>query len=366
MQRVVHEYRNQSRIFNMIEGLYTYISDKEGMFDDILWLDESFAELDEILRSYLLVYKDPSIRKFNLPRVPIKRNDPKEITVCLSGGKDSAAAAYYYKQKGYKVHLYHATGINKAYGDEKTAARKIAEYLGCDLFIDHISIRGFHGFIEHPLKNYLIANGAVHFCLYNGYSPRICFGNFSKAHLDLNPFEVCAGDCIEMWQAYATIIQSVIPEFEIKIPLETNADTFKILKDDWKLFELSVSCMSPYRFRAHWKRRCEMRFSIGLFNNRCGCCWKCAIEAMWLMDTDKMEYSKPYYAHCFAILAYTIYKERGIKEQNMNIWRNYMFYPVTESKGREYIENGILKFYVNRAADVIYRGEILNAPVSTN
>jgi hypothetical protein len=75
---------------------------------------------------------------------------------------------------------------------------------------------GTHQFIEHPMKNYLIANGAIHYCLANGYTPRIAFGNFNKSVLDDNPFEVCAGDCIDMWDVYKPIIQSVIPDFDLE------------------------------------------------------------------------------------------------------------------------------------------------------
>lgn len=363
MQRVIHAYKNQSRIFNMLEGLYTYVSDSEYMFDDILWLDNSFSALNEILQSYILIYREPLLKEFDLPRVPVNRNDPKEITVCLSGGKDSAAAAFYYKQMGYKVHLYHATGVNKAYGDEKLAAQRIADYLGYDLFIDKIRLEGTHRFIEHPLKNYVIANGAIHYCLAMGYTPQICFGNFNQAHVDLNAFEVCGGDCIEMWNAYQKIMQSAIPEFNIEIPLKTNTDTFDILEKDWTLFELSVSCMSPFRFRAFWKHRCEEQYNIRLFENRCGVCWKCALEAAWLMDTDRMDYNEAYYLHCFGILASTIFKEARRKEEYLNVWHNYMFYPITHSKAYDIISDCTLKYLPNNSVQIIYQGERRDAPI---
>ena len=171
MQRVLHEYRNKSRIFNMLEGMFAYISDTDYMFDDVLWVDTVFKPLCTILEEHLMLFRMPEIRDFDLPRIPCNKNDPKEITVCLSGGKDSAACAYYYIKRGYKVHLYHCTGVNKAYGDEKGAAQRIADYLKCDLFIDKVFLNGTHHFIEHPLKNYIIANGAIHYCLAKGYTP---------------------------------------------------------------------------------------------------------------------------------------------------------------------------------------------------
>ena len=345
MQRVIHEYRNKSRIFNMLEGLYAYVSDTDYMFDDILWLDETFRPLCEVLDSNLVIFRKPEIKTFELPQIQCKKCDTGEITVCLSGGKDSAATAYYYKKKGYKVHLYHAAGVNKAYGDEKKAAQRIADYLGCDLFIDKIRLEGTHRFIEHPLKNYVIANGAIHYCLEMGYSPRISFGNFNKSTLDMNEFEVCGGDCIEMWDIYRQIIQKVLPEFDIEIPLETNADTFHLLQDDWQLFGMAVSCMSPFRFREHWKHRTEQKYGVRLFDNRCGCCWKDCMECAFLMDIGKMEYNETFYIHCMGILAKTVYKETGVKIYDIHdIWDNYMFYPIEQSKAYDILINSSIKY----------------------
>lgn len=340
MQRVLHTYRNQSRIFNILEGLYAYISDTDRAFDDVLWTDTSFAPLCRILQEHLADFNPPVEKPLNLPKISPVHVRPREITVCLSGGKDSAACAFYYIQQGYIVHLYHAAGVNKAYGDEKQAAEKIAKYLGCDLYIDKIHLEGKNVFIEHPLKNYVIANGAIHYCLYNGYTPRIAFGNFRGSSLEDNEFEVCAGDCIEMWDAYRPIVQSVLPEFEIEIPLQSNADTFWLLRQDWELFKLSVSCMSPYRFRAHWKHRTEEKYNVRVFENRCGCCWKCCVEWMWLADTGNVEFNEAYYIHCFEILERTIIKETGEPAESIQeVWDQYMFYPIEKSKAYDKLVN---------------------------
>lgn len=332
MQRVIHRYNNISPVFMMIEELYSYISDYDDVFDDIIWLDKSFKPLCKILEQNLFKFITPKYRNYEFKKIPSSSRD-KVITVCLSGGKDSAAAAYYYKQRGYEVHLYHATGVNRAYGDEKTAAQQIADYLGCDLFIDKFQLAGKQKFIEHPLKNYIIANGAIHYALNMGFPPTICFGNFNQSKLDDNAFEVCAGDCIEMWQVYEPIIQTVIPNFKIEIPLRTNADTFNLLSEDWQLFRLAVSCMSPFRFREHWKHRTEQKYGVRLFNNRCGCCWKDCLESMWLMDNNKVEYNEDFYIHCFEILERTVFKEIGTPGDSVqSIWDSYMFYPIEESK----------------------------------
>lgn len=341
MQRIIHQYQNSSRLFSMLEGVYAYISE-ERAYEDVLWLDNSFKALCDILESNLYLFTVPKLKHFDYEELPHKSCDAKEVVVLLSGGKDSAAAAYYYKKRGYDVHLYHAEGINKAYGDEKKAAQRIADYLGCDLFIDKLLAYGTHPFIEHPMKNYAIANGAIHYALREGFAPTLVTGNFNKSYLDLNEFEVCGGDCVEMWDAYEDIIRRIIPDFSVQLPLETNADTFKLLLEDTELLNLAVSCMSPYRFREHWKHRTEEKYNVRLLQNRCGCCWKCCIEAMWLMDIGRMDYNEEYYKHCIEILEKTIIKETGTQARSIHdLWENYIFYPMEQSKGYDWLSTYI-------------------------
>lgn len=328
-----------SRAFTLIEGLYAYVSDTDYMFDDVLWLDESFRELCNLLESHLLIFRTPEFKEIPLPVLEVPDCDTKDVVLCFSGGKDSAAAALYLKQHGYKVHLYHVHGINKAYGDEQKAAKAIAKYLGCDLFIDHIYLDGTHRFIEHPMKNYIIANGALHYAMAKGYAPRLAFGNFRKSTVDYSEFEICGGDCMEMWSAYKKIIKRIFPHFSLLIPLETNADTFDLLYNDSGLLQRAISCMSPYRFRAHWKNRTETKYGIRLLPDRCGCCWKCAVESIWMMDTKLIPGNESYYMHCMDILAKTIYKETGSKPACVeDIWDNYMFYSMRKSMYDEELE----------------------------
>jgi hypothetical protein len=340
MQKVLHKYRNQSRVFDLIEQLYSYVSDFDTPYNGILWLNHSFDKLCNILEEQLFQFQRPELKDSpKITEILGVRSDTNEVTVCLSGGKDSAAVAYYYKKRGYKVHLYHALGVNKAYGNERVAAKRIAEYLGYDLFIDKIGLEGSHNYIEHPMKNYIIADGAIHYCLAMGYAPTIAFGNFNQSHLADNVFEVCGGDCVEMWDAYKDIITPAIPNFKLELPLDTNGRTFELLSENWELFNLAISCMSPLRFREHWKHRTEEKYNIRLLDNRCGCCWKCCIEAMWLMDFGHMEFNVPYYVHCIEVLYKTVKKETGAWPESVReVWKNYMFYPYEQSKAKEVLD----------------------------
>lgn len=336
MQKPMHQYRNVSRVFTMLESLYAYVSDEEGIFDEILWLDNSFKDLVEILAANLFKFRVPLLKDFNLPKIEYERKGQKDVIVCISGGKDSAAVAKYYTNLGYSVHLYYAEQVNKSYPDEKQAAQRVAEYLGCDLHIEKTPLVGTHHFVEHPMKNITIANGALHYAIANGYDPCIAFGNFSLSYTEDNPFEVCGGDCIDMWRAYEKIIRNVLPDFHLWVPLKTNADSYALLKDDAELFGRAVSCILPYRWRATRKHEAEQKYGVRLLDNRCGVCWKCCMEAMWLMDNDLMAYNEAFYLHCFEVLSRTIVKETDWAcDDPRDVWNNYMFYPICDSKAKD-------------------------------
>jgi hypothetical protein len=51
------------------------------------------------------------------------------------------------------------------------------------------------------------------------------------------------------------------------------------------------------------------------------------------MDNGDMEYNETYYMHCIKIMENTIKKETGAPPETLqDLWDNYMFYPMEESK----------------------------------
>ena len=77
----------------------------------------------------------------------------------------------------------------------------------------------------------------------------------------------------------------------------------------------------------------KIKVGVKIFEHRCGCCWKCCLEAMWLMDNDEMDYDETFYMHCVHILDNTIRKETDAPADCLqDIWDNYMFYPIENSK----------------------------------
>ena len=342
MQNVIHEYTNLSSIFTDMELIYTEISTNYHMPKLLpLIFDTSFIDLYDILKENVewcpqYLFEDKVITHINVP-------ESNNMIVCVSGGKDSVALAKYYIDKGYNVYLYHMHGINKVYPDEVEAVKKISKYLGVPLHIENVVLSGTQDFVEHPMKNYIIANGAIHYAIREHLGVNIAFGNFNESYLEDNDFAVCAGDCMDMWYAYEKIVRRYLPQFTMNIPFKTNADTVDVMKNDSRLLELCISCMSPYRFREYWKKRTEKKYSVRLMENRCGCCWKCCAEYITYTDLGILKYDLPYYIHCLEILYNTKVKESGIKDWSLrDLWSEHFFYPVRESKAYKEIENAII------------------------
>ena len=336
-------------IFQSINYLYSEISSPQDETLVPVTYDSSFEDLFDILEDKVSWFERRDTRTLPVPELNFKYN-PKDMIVCVSGGKDSVATVMHYLDMGFNVYIYHLHGINKTYYDEFEAVKKIAEYLNLPYYIDECSLSGQHNFVEHPLKNYIIADGAINWAISNGIAPNIAFGNFSKSRVDDMPFDVCGGDSIDMWLAYNKIISRMIPGFCVKIPLYTQKDTYDILSKDPAIIELCQSCISPYRFKEHWRKRTETRYFVDLLPGRCGCCWKCAAEAIVLADMHIIRCNFPYYEHCLEILGKTLQKESDIYEISVpELWKEYIPHDISKSRlgdlaNHALIRNGKIKY----------------------
>lgn len=343
MQTVIHEYTNLSPIFTDIEVIYAEVSTSytSGLRLLPLSFDTSFIDLYEILRDNVswcpqYVFEEKTITHVNVP-------ESNNMIVCISGGKDSVALTNYYIDKGYNVYLYHMHGINKVYPDEVEAVKNVAKYFDIPLYIENVTLSGTQDFVEHPMKNYIIANGAIHYAIREHLGINIAFGNFNESYLEDNDFDVCAGDCMDMWYAYEKIVRRYLPEFTMNIPFRNNHDTVAMLEHKPDLLKLCVSCISPYRFREYWKKRTEKKYNIQLLPHRCGCCWKCANEYITYADLDMLYFDLPYYLHCLEILYATKVKESKIKDWTIqDLWSEYFLYPIKQSKAYEEIKDATI------------------------
>lgn len=329
-QYIVHSYKNLSPLFDDIENLYTITSESSTRLFEYP-ISDACKNIVDVFNGY---YPEDALstvpREYKKLRLP--EFDKRNLILCFSGGKDSVAAALHYK-KNYNVYLYHMQGINKVYVDEYLQAENLAFELGLPIFIDKVSLKGNQRFTEHFMKNMLIANGALHFGINYRISTKIAFGNYYTSVLADNAFDVCAGDCKDMWVTYESAIRKIIPKFRIYLALKNIQTSYKALLQKPELLEHIISCIGPYRYRQYWKNGVESKYGLRLLPNRCGRCWKCCLEYIYYTDYDIFEFNEEYYKYCLEVLKKTYYHENGVKLSSlMDVWYRYCFYDIKKSK----------------------------------
>lgn len=332
MQIIKHSSTPIHPLFNEIEQLYSILSVEpfERLFEQSF--DKSLSAIADIFNKYgkckyNLAYTDKDYKPLNLPDY-----NNKNIIVCFSGGKDSIATALYYKQKGYNVYLYHLKHINAGMPDEHEYCKKIADYLDLPLYIDSITLSGHHIYTEHPMKNMIFMNGAIQYGIRNNIGVQIATGNYKTSYLDNSAFEMCGGDCIEMWEVYESIIHKIIQQFKIHLVLENINDAFERLIDYPDLLNLSYSCIGRYGLRKYRRQKLMDKFNIDLPENRCGGCYKCAVEYIYYADHGLYKYNEDYYKYCLHILYYNLRKENLPLYTIQDVWDEFLFYNIQESK----------------------------------
>lgn len=334
MQSIIHTYDNIHPIFDDFEKMYAELSEKHKKHKAV---NHAYPDIFKPLFDLFSEYGyDGNItyRYLIYPEID-KASKKKQIIVCFSGGKDSTATALYYKNKGYRVYLYHLRGINKMFKDEYKVAEKVADKLNIPLIIEDIKLKGWvrPDYFEHPMKNMIIANRTIEWAVNNDKPIRIAFGNFSTSTLKNDPFEVCGGDCKELWQIYNDIMQTVIPGFKVETPLVNMHDSLITLFHHKSIIKDVQSCITPYNYKVRLRKRNEKKYGFSLPENRCGSCWKCAVEYIVYADEDIWEYNEQWYKHCLEILKNTLKKEQNINIKELSeVWEYYFFYSISQSK----------------------------------
>ena len=284
MQVVKRHNVNANKIFDDIDSAYAILSDKDtpSLISPIF--DKTFEPLFNAFEYYGL--EEHKVTYKDLNYTPIKPNYNDTMILAFSGGKDSIVSALKYKDEGYNVVLYHLRHINVSLSDEYIIAQESAKMLGLPLYIDDIGFKGHHIWMEHPMKNMIIANGALSYGIREGISTNIAFGNYTTSLLQDNPFERCAGDCMDMWDFYNVIVQRVLPNFKIHCNLANMGETLAIISKHPDLLGTSVSCLCRHSLRDYRHQWVFDKFGVNLPKHRCGSCYKCAVEYIYLADHD--------------------------------------------------------------------------------
>ena len=253
------------------------------------------------------------------------------IVVCFSGGKDSVAVALHFRSLGKNVFLYHLRGINKSYPDEHIRAERVAALMGLPLYVDKVQLVGKNIYKENPIKNQVVATLALNYAVQQGLGAEIAFGDFTDDSVSTGVFDRNWSDTKEMWDAFRLILEGVIPNFKIEIPFKNYLETLLLVAQNKNLLVSVQGCMAPQRFRRHWHDSNSQKYKIELLPNRCGSCWKCCVEYIYLTDNGLLNYNQEFYFHCLRVLKEKIpteHPECGGVSSYADVYKVYIPAPV--------------------------------------
>ncbi len=341
MQRVIRANPNVSPIMDEVDDLYALLSDVQSVALIKPQFDESLNALVDLFCAYGGHTWEVEYHKTDYPKIEPINND--SIILAFSGGKDSIASALKYKEQGYNVYLYHLKHINPSFADEWKCAEESAKLLGLPIFIDDIRFTGKHIWTEHPMKNMIIANGALSYGVREGITTNIAFGNYTTSVLDENVFDRCAGDCVDVWETYEVAVQEVLPEFVVQMNLENMGETLETLADRRDLLDVSLSCLCRHSLRDYRRAWVKDKFGVDLFRRRCGSCYKCCVEYIYMADHNKMEYSEAYYKYCLQQLCKVAQVEGVAVGDIADLWTHFIFYEMSESRIADQLKNAVIK-----------------------
>jgi 7-cyano-7-deazaguanine synthase in queuosine biosynthesis len=226
--------------------------------------------------------------------------DSGRALVLFSGGKDSLAVALRLKAQGIAPTLLFAQGINPAYPREIEAARLLSRLTGFSLRIVSVQIQRGH-YIENPTKNQMLLAMAADLGERFGIS-RFAAGIMADDHAAGLNFDSGYSDAYEMHVAAAEWVEAYLPGSAV-VRASIKNDTDSILEvADAGLLAAAQSCMATPRFRPSLKKRNQEKYKLELMPERCGSCYKCALEWLHLSLTGRASWHAEYAEHCVAVL----------------------------------------------------------------
>lgn len=344
MQTVDRSEQNQLKIFDEIDRLYGLLSCYQSPNGIPELLDKRVYPIVEKFNRY-----SETVWQFDYnerPVVPTTQPSGDTIVLCFSGGRDSIVSLMKYRAEGRDVILYHVHGINASQSDEIRAAEECARYFNVPLITNTIHYHGHNVWMEHPMKNIIIAGSALNYTLGNHLGYNIAFGNYSDSELCGVPFHVCAGDCIDMWEAYEGVLNEDLPDFKVGLNLKNLGETMDYICGNDEVLDMSISCSCRHSLRDYRRQWVKDKFGVVLPKHRCGSCAKCTAEYIYRADHGQTPLSEAYYMYCIDNLYKVILRGEAGNWDILtveDVFNTFLFYPVEQSRMYEQIQNARLR-----------------------
>lgn len=241
-----------------------------------------------------------------VPKFKLNPKD-KRCLIGFSGGKDSIATVLKLRKLGYKVEGVHVRHINKSVLGEENAAVSVAGLMGIPLHVLPFTSTGFSYRWESPVKNLIILGMMLDFGGPKGIA-HYALGTEDDDWNDIDrfQFDMDVSDCKDTLDVGAAVCR-LIPGFTLHRAMISAwaSDSYRTILTDPKgmdYLRASMSCQMRHQYLGvHHKRVCE-KYKVKLMDNRCGCCWKCAVEFIFLSAYGMVKENKRYLEYCWGVL----------------------------------------------------------------
>lgn len=229
----------------------------------------------------------------------------KRVLLGYSGGKDSIYSATKLRKAGYEVEACFVTGLNRSSRDEKQAAIDTCKLLNIPLHIIPVKTSGSSNRFENPAKNILVLalmldiGGPIGIPNYSLGTEGDLEGGiedyFTSTDFSDSPDVLELGCATFKPLKNYRFINSNVPLWSY----ESYKAVLNRPKGGMELMAALRSCMSQYQYRAKLHSVNESKYGVKLLPGRCGSCWKCCLEYLYLEAMGRVVPNKAYSDHCW-------------------------------------------------------------------
>lgn len=272
-------------------------------FNDTLEVPEGFKEnINLIYNKHNL--NIPLLKEFSKSISFKNFKNNNKIIIGASSGLDSTYAALKAKDDGYDVYLVHFKNLNKNYPKETEHIIDFAKNNNFNLYI--INVKNFDKdyFPDNPFKNEMILCALTE--IGNNLNiNNIMIGGTGTYHLNESVIGMNVTDTIENYETFLSGLKKYYPNVNL-IYLNKDLTKYDIIKylinNHFNVLNDICSCISPNRFVKMLHDNNEKKYSIKLLKDRCGSCYKCCMEYIYLYECGYYN-NKEFLNHCYNILA---------------------------------------------------------------
>lgn len=274
------------------DEIYNLISDRNNLPDKII--------TNKILLPYLEFFCQRKNIQVEVEDFCFSKHQTIEksnkILIAFSGGKDSFASIIKSLNSGFIPVLFYVHKINKGYYNEYRVAKNLAQDMNLEFF--EFNFENYKTtWREHPFKNQMILLRMVEYGLSKGIT-NFLFGNFSLETLQITDIEESFSDSIELFVEFNKVLKQYCESIDLYQAVQCDLDSFQILEEHFGYVNKIQSCLMPDYRKPNLRKNNIKKFEIDLFENRCGSCWKCAMEYIYFYHKNKVKKNTDYYNKC--------------------------------------------------------------------